>query len=151
MNPSPLADALADLEPLLVDDEFVLLGYPRGSAPATPDAFAAEAYGVRIDDPFETTFVVRAALGDTLPEPARRIGPLRAIVLVAEVERGLTGLVSVIAGAFAERGIAVVALGSATRDHLLVPTASWPEALAILRGLRDAARSLRGDGPVEFE
>jgi len=150
MTRSPLTDALADLEPLLVDDEFVLVGYPRGSAPATPDAFAAEAYAVRIDDPFETSFVVREALADTLPEPARRIGPLRAIVLVAEVGRDLTGLVSVIVGAFAERGIGVVSLGAATRDHLLVPAARWPEALAILRGLRDAARSLH-DGPVEFD
>ena len=51
---------------------------------------------------------------------------------------------STIAGALAERGIAIVPIGAATRDHLLVPTAHWPEALAILRGLRDAARQVLG-------
>ena len=34
-------------------------------------------------------------------------------------------------------------IGAASRDHLLVPAAHWPEALAILRGLRDASRQLQ--------
>ena len=72
----PLAQALADLEPFLVDEEFVLLGYPRGSAPPMPDAAAAEAYAVRIDDPFQTTFVLRDALADELPPAAVRVAPL---------------------------------------------------------------------------
>jgi len=138
----PLAQALADLEPFLVDEEFVLLGYPRGSAPPMPEAAAAEAYAVRIDDPFQTTFVLRDALADELPPAAVRVAPLRAIVLANELESDLTGFMSVIAGAFAERNIAIVPIGAASRDHLLVPAAHWPEALAILRGLRDASRRL---------
>ncbi len=142
MTDSPLTEALASLEPLLLDDEFVMLGYERGLAPATPDALAGEAFAVRIDDPYETTFILRAAIAEALPDPSVRVGPLRAIVLVAQLDPGLAGFMSVIAGALAERGVPLVPIGATTRDHLLVPTASWPEVLAILRGLRDAARSL---------
>lgn len=146
MTDSLLTGALAALEPLLLDDEFVMLGFERGLAPATPDALAGEAFAVRIDDPYETTFVVRAVIAHDLPEPSVRVGPLRAIVLVGQLDSRLTGFISVIAGALAERGIPLVPIGATTRDHLLVPAASWPEVLAILRGLRDAARSL-SDAP----
>ena len=36
----------------------------------------------------------------------------------------------------------IVLVGTASRDHLIVPDTAWPEALAVLRGLRDAARKL---------
>src|SRR3954451_19426509 len=98
----------------------------------------AESYAVRIDEPLQTTFVLRKSLADTLPPPSLRSGPLRAIVLANELPSDLTGLMSVIAGAFAERNIPIVRLGAASRAPLLVPSAHWPEALAILRGLRDA-------------
>jgi len=139
-----LTEALAALDPLVVEAEYVLLGYERGTAPPSPDALAAESFAVRVDDPFETTFVLRATLAETLPEPAVRVGPLRAIVLTAALPPALTGFMSTIAGALAERGIPLVPVGAATRDALLVPTAAWPEALAILRGLRDAARIVLG-------
>src|SRR5262249_30526203 len=113
-----------------------------GSAPPMPDAAAAEAYAVRIDDPLQTTFVLRQALADTLPPPALRSGPLRAIVLAHELPSELTGLMSVIAGGFAAPHIPLAPRGAPSRDHVLVPAAHWPEALAILRGLRDASRRL---------
>jgi len=140
-NP-PLTLALAALEPLLLDGEYEVLGYERGTAPPSPEALAAESFAVRIDDPFETTFILRRELAASMPRAAVRIGPLRAIVLAGELPSGLTGFISTIAGALAERGVAIVPIGAATRDSLLVPVAAWPEALAILRGLRDAARSL---------
>jgi hypothetical protein len=139
---SPLAEALAALQPLLLDDAYTLLGYERGTAPPSPDALAAESFAVRIDDPFETTFCVRTAIADTLPDAAVRIGPVRVILLTGKLSSDLTGFISTIAGAFAERAIPLVPLGAATRDHLVVAERAWPEALAILRGLRDAARSL---------
>ena len=107
-----------------------------------PDAAAAEAYAVRIDDPLQTTFVVRDGARRHAAAAALRCGPLRAIVLANELPSDLTGFMSVIAGAFAERNIPIVPIGAASRDHLLVPAAHWPEALAILRGLRDASRRL---------
>ena len=45
-----LVDALAALDPLLLDDEFSLIGYGRGSAPPSPEALLAEGFGARIDD-----------------------------------------------------------------------------------------------------
>ncbi len=142
MGESDLTQALADIEAMLVDGEFALLGYERGAAPASPPSLTAEAFAVRIDDPFETTFLVRETIADELPEPAVRTGPLRVIVLAAVLHPELTGFISTITGAFAERGIPVVPIGATTRDHIIIPTAHWPEALAILRGLRDAARTL---------
>ena len=96
----------------------------------------------RIDDPLETTFILRSTVADTLPPPDTRQNGLRVILLVAELPPDLTGFASTIAGALAERGVPIVLVGTASRDHVLVPDASWPEALAVLRGLRDAARRL---------
>lgn len=135
-----LTRALARIEPLVLDGDYTMLGYERGTAPPSPADLAAESYAVRIDDPFETTFVMRAPLAERMPEPAVRVLGLRAILLTDALPSDLTGFISTVAGALAERQIALVPIGAATRDHLLVPAARWPETLAILRGLRDAAR-----------
>jgi len=137
-----LTRALARLEPLLLDGDYTVLGYERGTAPPSPPDLAGESYAVRIDDPFETTFVLRSTLADQLPPPAVTIRGLRTIVLTDALPGDLTGFISTVAGALAERQIPIVPIGAATRDHLLVPGRQWPETLAILRGLRDAARLL---------
>lgn len=142
MTEGRLTEALAALEPLLLDGDYAMLGYERGTAPPSPPELAAESYAVRIDDPFETTMVLRRELADRLPQAATRVDGLRVIVLVGQLDPELTGFMSTVAGALAERGIPLVPMGAATRDHLLVPGAHWPETLAILRGLRDAARTL---------
>ena len=137
-----LITALAALDPLLLEQEFSLLGYGRGSAPPSPEALLAEGFGARIDDPLETTFVLRSSLADTLPPADTRQDHLRVILLVAELPTDLTGFASTISGALAERGVPIVLVGTASRDHLLVPDSAWPEALAVLRGLRDASRRI---------
>jgi hypothetical protein len=139
---SRLTTALAALEPLVLEGDYALLGYERGTAPPSPPEFTAESYAVRIDDPFETTMLVRRELADRLPPAAHRADGLRVIVLVGQLDPELAGFMSTLSGALAERGIPLVPIGAATRDHLVVPGARWPETLAILRGLRDAARSL---------
>jgi hypothetical protein len=139
---SLLIDALAALDPMLLEHEFSLLGYGRGSAPPSPEALLAEGFGARIDDPLETTFVLRTSLADTLPPADTRQDGLRVILLVAELPSDLVGFASTISGALAERNVPIILVGAASRDHLLVPAAAWPEALAVLRGLRDASRRL---------
>ncbi len=139
---SLLVDALAALDPMILEHEFSLLGYGRGSAPPSPEALLAEGFGARIDDPLETTFVLRTSLADTLPPADTRQDGLRVILLVAELPSDLVGFASTISGALAERNVPIVLVGTASRDHLIVPDAAWPEALAVLRGLRDAARKL---------
>ena len=70
---SLLIDAPAALDPMLLEHEFSLLGYGRGSAPPSPEALLAEGFGARIDDPLETTFVLRTSLADSsLGAPAHR-------------------------------------------------------------------------------
>ena len=137
-----LVEALAALDPMLLEHEFSLLGYGRGSAPPSPEALLAEGFGARIDDPLETTFILRTTLADALPPADTRQDGLRVILLVAELPADLVGFASTISGALAERNVPIVLVGTASRDHLLVPDAAWPEALAVLRGLRDAARKL---------
>jgi hypothetical protein len=139
---SLLIDALAALDPMLLEHDFSLLGYGRGSAPPSPEALLAEGFGARIDDPLETTFVLRTSLADTLPPADTRQDGLRVILLVAELPADLVGFASTISGALAERNVPIILVGAASRDHLLVPAAAWPEALAVLRGLRDASRRL---------
>ena len=137
-----LAEALAALDPMLLEHEYSLLGYGRGSAPPSPEALLAEGFGARIDDPLETTFVLRSALVDQLPPADTRQDGLRVILLTAPLPPDLTGFASTITGALADRGIPIIPVGTASRDHLLLPDAAWPEALAILRGLKDASRQL---------
>ena len=139
---SLLVDALAAFDPMILEHEFSLLGYGRGSAPPSPEALLAEGFGARIDDPLETTFVLRTSLADTLPPADTRQDGLRVILLVAELPSDLVGFASTISGALAERNVPIVLVGTASRDHLIVPDTAWPEALAVLRGLRDAARKL---------
>ena len=139
---SLLVDALAALDPMILEHEFSLLGYGRGSAPPSPEALLAEGFGARIDDPLEKTFVLRTSLADTLPPADTRQDGLRVILLVAELPSDLVGFASTISGALAERNVPIVLVGTASRDHLIVPDTAWPEALAVLRGLRDAARKL---------
>ncbi|MGA0121955.1 MAG: ACT domain-containing protein [Gaiellales bacterium] len=137
-----LAEALAALDPMLLEHEYSLLGYGRGSAPPSPEALLAEGFGARIDDPLETTFVLRSALVDQLPPADTRQDGLRVILLTAPLPPDLTGFASTITGALADRGIPIIPVGTASRDHLLLPDTAWPEALAILRGLKDASRQL---------
>ena len=137
-----LTEALAALDPMLLEHEYSLLGYDRGSAPPPPEALLAEGFGARIDDPLETTFLLRSALADGLPPANVRQDRLRVILLVAPLPPELTGFASTISGALADRGVPIVLVGTASRDHVIVPDSAWPEALAILRGLRDAARQI---------
>ena len=140
-----LVDALAGLDPMILEHEFSLLGYGRGSAPPSPEALLAEGFGARIDDPLETTFILRTTLADELPPADTRQDGLRVILLVGELPPELVGFASTLAGALAERNVPIVLVGTASRDHLIVPDSAWPEALAVLRGLRDAARKLLED------
>ncbi len=137
-----LVDALATLDPMLLEHDYSLLGYGRGSAPPSPEDVLAEAFSARIDDPLETTFVLRTALADRMPPADTRRDHLRVVLLVAELPVEVAGFASTISGALADRGVPVVLIGTASRDRLLVPERSWPETLAILRGLRDAARQI---------
>lgn len=132
---------------MLLDGEYTVLGYPRGSGPPTPEALAAESFSVRIDDPLATTLILRRTIADALPAATNRQDGLRVILLVGELPPDLTGFLSTVGGALAERGVPVLPIGAATRDHILVPEEHWPEALAVLRGLRDAARGLLTDAP----
>ena len=65
-----LTEALAGIEPFVLESDYALLGYERGTAPPTPPEFTAESYAVRVDDPFETTLLVRRELADRLPAAA---------------------------------------------------------------------------------
>lgn len=97
-----LVEALAALDPMLLEHDFTPLGYGRGKAPATPEGFVGEVFSARIDDPLETTFLLRSALADTLPPADTRQDRLRVILLVAPLSPELTGFASNISGALAE-------------------------------------------------
>ena len=58
---SLLIDALAGLDPMLLEHEFSLLGYGRGSAPPSPEALLEEGFGARIDERTTLFSLARAA------------------------------------------------------------------------------------------
>jgi hypothetical protein len=90
-------------------------------------------------DPFETTLVIRQGLVHTLPEPSSLLRDRRVILLEGQLGDDLVGFMAAVAGALAERGVWLLALGAATRDHLLVADDQLVDAL-------DALASLAGRG-----
>jgi hypothetical protein len=110
-----------------------LLGYTRGSAPAVE--LADEPFACVLHDPCETTLIVRTALAAALPEPATLLGDRRVILLEGTLPDDLVGFMAAVSAALAEGGIWVLALGAATRDHLLVGDDRLADALAALHAL----------------
>jgi uncharacterized protein len=86
-------------------------------------------------DPFETTLVVREELLRSLPQPATVLAARRVIVLEGQLADDLVGFMAALARAIADRGIWLLALGAATRDHLLVADDQLAEAIHALASL----------------
>ncbi len=86
-------------------------------------------------DPFETTLVVRSDLAASLPQPETALADRRVILLEGTLADDLVGFMAAITAALADRGVWLLALGAATRDHLLVADAELEDALEALRGL----------------
>ena len=89
-------------------------------------------------DPFETTLVVREELLRVLPEPATVLAARRVIVLEGQLADDLVGFLAALSASIADRGIWLLALGAATRDHLLVADEQLAEALDALAALAGA-------------
>jgi hypothetical protein len=89
-------------------------------------------------DPFETTLVVREQLLRALPEPATVLAARRVIVLEGQLADDLVGFMAALSAAIADRGIWLLALGAATRDHLLVADDQLGEAIEALAALAGA-------------
>jgi hypothetical protein len=130
---SDLRDALAGLRPRALPGRYALLGYAAELAPVVD--LSAESFACVLVDPFETTFVVRSELVDTLPEAATVLAERRVILLEAQLDDDLVGFMAAVTTALAERGIWLLALGAATRDHLLVADDQLADALAALESL----------------
>jgi hypothetical protein len=88
-----------------------------------------------VSDPFETTLIVRATVAEALPEPTTLLGDRRVIVLEGQLDNDLVGFMAALAAALAERGVWLLAIGAATRDHLLVADDQLEEALDALQSL----------------
>jgi hypothetical protein len=86
-------------------------------------------------DPFEATLVVREELLRSLPAPATVLAARRVIVLEGQLADDLVGFMAALTAALADRGIWLVALGAATRDHLLVADDQLGEAIRALASL----------------
>jgi hypothetical protein len=80
---------------------------------------------------------VRSALASALPAPASRLDHRRVILLEGQLPDDLHGFMAAVATAIAERGVWLLAIGAATRDHLLVADDQLVEALGALRALAD--------------
>jgi hypothetical protein len=117
----------------VLPDRYALLGYAPGFAPSVE--LAGEAFACVLHDPFETTLIVRAELARTLPGPATLLGDRRVILLEGQLPDDLHGFMAAVAGALAARGVWLLALGAATRDHLLVADGQLDAALAALGAL----------------
>jgi hypothetical protein len=89
-------------------------------------------------DPFETTLVVREQLLRILPDPVTVLAARRVIVLEGQLPDDLVGFMAALSAAIADRGIWLLALGAATRDHLLVADNQLAEAIDALAALAGA-------------
>ena len=79
--------------------------------------------------------MLRSELASALPEPATLLADRRVILLEGQLGDDLVGFMAAVTAALAERGIWLLALGAATRDHLLVADDQLDDALAALASL----------------
>jgi hypothetical protein len=110
-----------------------VLGYARDTVPAVD--LAREPFACVLHDPFETTLILRSAVAETLPPALSVLDGRRVILLEGQLADDLHGFMAVVSGALAERGLWLLAVGAATRDHLLVADADLDDALDALRRL----------------
>jgi len=130
---SDLRGALAGLRPRVLPDRYALVGYAPGDMP--PLDLADEPFAYILSDTFELTLIVRASVADRLPDPTTLLGDRRVILLESQLDDDLVGFMAAVTAAIAERGIWLLALGAATRDHLLVADDQLDDALAALEAL----------------
>jgi hypothetical protein len=117
----------------VLPDRYALLGYPRDRAPSCD--LAGEPFACVLYDPFEVSLVVREAVAEAMPEPATRLAARRVIVLEGQLGDDLSGFMAAVSTAIGARGVWMLALGAATRDHLLVADEQLDDALAALASL----------------
>lgn len=123
-----LRTLLRGLAPRLSDEVYVLVTLPPG-APVPP---ALKPVGRFSEAEGETLIVARDAaayhgLGGTFAS--------RMITLGVHSDPAAVGLLATVTRVLADAGIAVNAISAFHHDHLLVPEARAPEALALLEGL----------------
>ncbi|HTE06117.1 MAG TPA: ACT domain-containing protein [Planctomycetota bacterium] len=78
-----------------------------------------------------------------LPAPTRCERDWAAITLDADMAWDVSGVLAAVSGALAAAGIPIGAVTAFSRDHVLVPRARLPDALAALAGL---CGEVRADG-----
>jgi hypothetical protein len=83
---------------------------------------------------------VRESTAAALPAPATALTGRRVILLEGQLPDDLHGFMAAVARAIADEGVWLLALGAATRDHLLVADEQLETALAALRALAVSAR-----------
>jgi hypothetical protein len=100
-----------------------------------PLDLADEPFAYVLSDSLELTLIVRASVAETLPDPMTLLADRRVILLEGQLPDDLVGFMAAVTAALAERGIWLLALGAATRDHLLVADDQLAEALDALASL----------------
>jgi hypothetical protein len=100
-----------------------------------PLDLADEPFAYLLSDSLELTLIVRTSLADTLPEPATMLADRRVILLEGQLAGDLVGFMAAVTAALAARGVWLLVLGAATRDHLLVADDQLAEALDALASL----------------
>ena len=123
-----LDELLRSLEPRLNDGEYVFVTPPAGRAiePATAVAFIREAEGDSVV--MEAAAAAAAGYG---PAPT-----YTWISLTVHSDLQAVGLTAAFARALAAAGVGCNVIAGARHDHLFVPSAQAPAALAALRALQ---------------
>jgi hypothetical protein len=131
---SDLRGALAGLRPRALPDRYALVGYPIGGE-MPPLDLADEPFAYVLSDTLELTLIVRSSVAERLPTPATLLGDRRVILLEGRLGDDLVGFMAAVTAALAERGVWLLALGAATRDHVLVADDQLDDALDALASL----------------
>jgi hypothetical protein len=139
--------ALLARTPLVVRrGPFALGSWPTAQLPllsALLPAVAARADGAPclwcVDDLELTALLPERALAE-LPPPQRVERGWCVLTLDTVMAWDVTGVLAAVAGALAAAGVPLGAVTAFSRDHLLVPSARLPDALAALAGLCGSVR-----------
>ena len=100
----------------------------------------SDPFAVLIVDKDEVTLVIPTELEPEfdrrIPASASSIPPYRLITLDQELDPELTGFLAAIGRVLADAGIPILAFSAASRDHILVPSDRYDQAISALDKLK---------------
>ena len=137
-----LNDTLANLTLFSDERDYSIIKLPARAITVAAGIIAeiSDPFAVLIVDKDEVTLVMPTELEPEfdrrIPDGASSAPPYRLITIDQELDPELTGFLAALGRALAETGVPILAFSAASRDHILVPSDKYDQAISALEKLK---------------